>query len=479
MGQKNERARQPKVARTQRAPLRRPWLGCAHWRGRRGGRGGMLAALAAALSILSGCGGDEPPAPDTSNEDVTQDFTTFDVEWRDDAVIIDDMASVQSSLVSADHELGRFVFTPELSGLARLQIGSAVLIGGVGIFRVLARASTDEGEQLDVEPALLTDVIENGSIAWRRSFITSPDDAKIGLGLNEDEDEAETIRQLQQPLGAYQNGKLEHTGTIAGFDTTFRLERNSGALDFALTAKNTGGAVGNAAISGTVRGLTNETNIEIDAQTLTLFTVRFLNVEGEIKIEAGGVELGLFDRKIQIPARLSLPVTVYGIPFRIDLGAGLEWASTLTANTSAIFDGAVKFKGGVGARIQDGEVDYLATFDTSEVTLGKREHVGTVTAGMGILLNFPEIGFGIGYPRAIDASASFKFKSEVLSNFALRYESAGPVPVITGNCMTSRANFGATVVGKVSAIGITVAEEEVALFSKLGQEQKSGNACED
>ena len=38
----------------------------------------------------------------------------------------------------------------------------------------------------------------------------------------------------------------------------------------------------------------------------------------------------------------------------------------------------------------------------------------------------------------------FGFKTEVISNFALTYGAAGPAPVITGNCMTSRTNFGAT-----------------------------------
>ena len=45
--------------------------------------------------------------------------------------------------------------------------------------------------------------------------------------------------------------------------------------------------------------------------------------------------------------------------------------------------------------------------------------------------------------------------------------------------MTSKVNFGATLVGKVSAIGVTLAEREVALFSKLGNEEKTGNACDN
>lgn len=54
-----------------------------------------------------------------------------------------------------------------------------------------------------------------------------------------------------------------------------------------------------------------------------------------------------------------------------------------------------------------------------------------------------------------------------------------PSAMITGNCMTSKVDFGATLVGKVTAIGITLAEEEVPLFSKLGQDVKRGDACQN
>lgn len=451
-------------------------------------RDGMgLVLLSAALLAAPGCGGEGepvPPAPPegetpgTPNEDASLDYTMADVEWRMDAVILDDLADVQRNVVAADHEAGRFIFAPALTGIDELQVGSVALIGGIGIFRILARSSTDQGEQVDVEPALLTDVIENGTIAWRRSFVTSPDDAKIGLGI--DEDESETIRQLRQPLGAYENGKLDYSGKIAGFDTTFKLERKAVGHEFSMSAKfEAGRATASAAAKGTLRGLTMETNIEVIAGTLTTFTVRFLNVEGEISIEAGGVELGVIEQKIQIPARLSLPVIAASIPFRIDLGGSMEWSSTLSVSTSAIFKGTTKFKGGVGAHVQEGNVTYLATFESSEVALGEREHVGTTTAGLGVLLNFPEIGFGIGYPKGLDATAAWKFKSEVVSNLSLRYGQAGAVPVIVGNCMTSKVNFGATLVGKVSAIGVTLAEREVALFSKLGNEEKTGNACDN
>lgn len=216
----------------------------------------------------------------------------------------------------------------------------------------------------------------------------------------------------------------------------------------------------------------------ISARKLSEFSIKFLNLEGEVEIEAGAVELGILDTKVEIPARMSLPFVIGGIPFRIDAGGSIEWTSTLQANCSAIFKGSTKFRGGVGARLEEAGVVPLATFENAEAVMGKREHVGTVEAGLGLVMSFPEFGIGVGVPKLAGADALFRFKSEAISNFSLAYGPAGPVPVITGNCMSSKTNFGATLSGKLQMLGLTLAEREVALYSKFGTEHRSGNACE-
>jgi hypothetical protein len=440
-----------------------------------------VAILSLLLMTMSGCGSDaaNPQSEEPSaTEDPSRDFTTFDVTWRDDAVVLDELSEVQRSLRRADYEKGELVFSADYAGLDQLEMGRFALLGGIGIFQVVGREDVEDGVLVTVEPGVLTDVIEDGTIAWRRSFVSAADDTKLGLGI--DEDETENIRSLKEPLGSYDQGKLEYSGNIAGFDTTFELERTGNVLSFEATSKqdSKGNSIANAAVKGTLRGLTSETNIIISARTLSDFTVKFLNVDGEVEIEAGAVELGILDTKVQIPARLSLPIVIGGIPFRVDLGGSLEWASTLQATCSAIFKGRTKFRGGVGARMEGGSVTPLATFDSAETVMGMREHVGTVEAGLSLVMSFPEFGIGVGMPKIASADALFRFKSEVISNFSLAYSAAGSVPVISGNCMTSRANFGATLNGKVAMLGLTLAEKETALFSELGRQQRTGNACD-
>ena len=453
--------------------------------GKRGTRcfaGFCGAVLSLLLLATSACGSDGANGETGSagvTEDPSRDFTTFDVTWRDDAVVLSTLSEVQRTLVRADYEAGEFVFSDDFAGLEQLEIGRSALIGGVGIFRIVGREDVEGGVLVTVEPGVLTDVIEEGTIAWRRSFVSAAYDERLGLGIGEDE--ADSIRTLREPLGSYQGGRLEYKGNIAGFETTFKLEPVENGLDFVATSKQdaAGNSIANAVVKGKLRGLTNETSIVISARTLSTFAVKFLDVDGEVEIEAGAVELGILDTKVEIPARLSLPFIIGGIPFRVDLGGSLEWASTLQTTCSAIFRGRATFKGGVGARLEDGEVTPLATFDRAEVEIGKREHVGTIDAGLGFVMSFPELGVGLGTPKKVAAAeALFRFKSEAISNFALEYGTAGPAPVITGNCMTSRTNFGATLSGELSMLGLTLAAREVALFSKFGQEQRSGNACD-
>ena len=85
-----------------------------------------------------------------------------------------------------------------------------------------------------------------------------------------------------------------------------------------------------------------------------------------------------------------------------------------------------------------------------------------------------------GVPNALDASAQMKFATEIISNISFEYEAAGNYPVITGNCLESRTNFGAFYGGELSFLGFDVPViEEKQLFGKLGTLSRSGKACKD
>ena len=230
-------------------------------------------------------------------------------------------------------------------------------------------------------------------------------------------------------------------------------------------------------MTATVHGMTNETEIAFEAGAFHHYDVRFIDADGEVEIEAGAVEVK-GEEKIQIPARMAFPILVGPIPFNLELGASLELSSTLVANTSAIFKARTRFKGTAGARVEGSNVQYFGSFETADLTLEHSEQVGTVTAGLGYLLNFPEVSVGVGVPKVSTASAFLRFKSEVVSNLFVKYDTAGPFPVITGNCLETGVNFGATYGGKITFLGKDLPESEHPLFGKVGDKKRSGTACD-
>lgn len=460
--------------------------------GRCFGRGHVSAGLVALA--LVGCGGDkgaETPGAggaETSPEAETpdEDFTHVQVEYRTDAVVLEDVGAVQASLVRADYGAGELVFDPTFSGLDQLEVGSSALIGGVGVFHVLSRETVDDGELVHVEAAPLTDVIENAEISWRRSFVSTY--APTGVGLGVDADETGNIQKLQQGLGSFKDGKLNFSGEVGPFATSFNLKPGTDGLDFDLSAKATsdfatgglqsfgGNAIINAALSGTLHTFTHAAKVSIEKEGLKRYDFT-AKVAGDVAVEAGVVEVG-GNAKIKIPARLALPIMVGAIPFRIELGSSLEVSTSLVAQSSAIVKGKSHFEGWAGATMIGTNITYQGNLDTSDLVLDKAENVATVQSGASFVLNFPEITVGVGVPNALDASASVKFSTEVISNISFEYEAAGNYPVITGNCLESRTNFGAFYGGKLSFLGFDIPViDDTQIFGKLGTLSRTGKAC--
>ncbi len=442
---------------------------------------GMIGLLLLGMAML-GCddrGGGDSSTDGGDNAPVTlpEEFTTFEVVWKDQVVVQDDLAAVQGALVSMDYDTGVLVLDSGYPGLDALQADTVAVIAGVGVFRITGRETVADGEALTLTPAPLTDAIEEGDIGWRRNF-AGLDEGSLGLGM--EEAPADAIRQIRSPLtGSYADGELSASGKVGDFDTNFTLKDTGDDMKMTMGVSytGTGNTIANLSANGVLRGFSNETTITITGGSVTDFTLLVDHIDGEVHVEAGGVELGSGDIPIQIPARISIPVVLGGIPFHVDIGGSLELSTTLQANCSAIMKGYATFSGSMGIQVQNGEIRSIGSLESPGLHFEHAEHVGTITAGLDILLNFPQATVGVGLSGLASAEAYLKFSTEVISNMEIFYESAGLVPVISGNCVTSRVNFGAFYGGKAEFLGFTLAESETPLFGEIGESQQSGEMC--
>lgn len=452
-----------------------------------------LGLLLGAAWLLPGCGdggggggGDAPAA--VAAETPEDDFTRADLEYKPGVAVLDDVSAVQAALLRADYTAGELVFASDFEGLASLTLGEAAVIGGVGVFRIIATESVADGELVRVEAAPLTAVLQNADIAWRRSFVSTYTASGVGLGIAADE--TENVQKLQQPLGSYEDGKLSFEGSLGPFATTFNLEPGENGLDFAFSAKATTGfsegdltaygvdAIANASLSGTLRTFTNNVELKIVEGEVVGYDASF-QTSGSVAVKAGMVELA-GDTTIKIPARLALPVWIGPIPFHVELGSSLEMSSTLRASCTTMVEGHTEFSANAAVILRGTDVSYQGNIESSDLVFEKASHVAVLDSGMSMLLNFPELSVGVGVPNALDASAHLRFRTEVISNISLKLEAAGPYPVITGNCVESHTSFGASYGGALTFLGFEIPIiKETQIFGKVGAVSRSGTACDE
>ena len=429
-------------------------------------------------TALFGCE-EREETPAGFDEDTASDFENFEVEWVEDAIILDDPTAIQDALVSMDYETGELVLSPSFEGFDQLKPEKVALIGGIGIFNIVGRETVDEGEKLILEPATLTDVIENGIIEWRRDFLAAPFSEKLGLGI--DENESDTIKQMSYPLsGSYEGDTLKFEGDISGFATTFTLEKADDAYAMKLKAERSGtdAIAANVVIEGEIQGLTNETHIEIQGRSVTDFTMRIENLKGELNLAAGAVELGKGEATLAVPARISVPIVLGGIPFRIDLGGSLEIQSSITNQTSAILHATTAFEGACGFAYNGKGFRVINEIKSTKVERGEVQHMGAVTSGLGVLLNFPEVGIGVGVPKLTEGRVFVRLKSEILSNMSYYYDIVGPTIVPDGACVETGVNFGVYYGGSLSFAGLADFETEQPIYTFIGENSYMGDACD-
>ena len=437
---------------------------------------GLLFTL---IAFCIACGDQDDAAPQGGSEDISEDYTVFDVDWRDDALILDEIAPVLEALVEMNYESGELVLSSSYEHLSELEVGTAALIGGIGVFRILDRETTPDGERLYLEDAPLTEIIENGTIEWRRSFVTTDDADKVGLGI--DEDEATSIGRLQQALtGSYKDGVLKASDNIAGFDTKLRIAHEESGLKMSLSAKaEAGESSAYMGFSGTLRGLTNETKITIENRSITNFKILVEDVEGEVSIEGQGVSTGTIENSIRIPARLSLPIVLGGIPFHLDISGSLEVRSTLGATSSTTIKASSSFKGSAGVRVKGSEVTRLGKFDSPGLQIESSKHKSNITAGYGTIIDFPKVSIGVGAAKLASADVYIAFKVEAISNIDITYEGTALLPYAAGSCLRASVNFGAFYGGNASFLGFSVWDQERPIYVNEGKDYTTGDMCEE
>ncbi len=437
---------------------------------------GRVLAMAG-LAALGACGSsDAGPGPNLA---ALPDQTTFQVTWNPATKVLAE-ADAKGKLVGTDPKAGTYTFQPDATAVAALQAGDVAVLSGVALVRVVSVDSTGGPVVLTATRAALTDAIDTGTVAWDVGFDFARPDRFLNVDIG---DGTYTGALTRDPVGRVTSaltGAISYSGTLGGYDVSLKVSPDAvDGADIAFTASRKGAGNSTFALkgTGTLRGFRVTGGVDLELGTLKELNFATTDLEGDLTIEFGGVELGTGDDAFAVPAKLILPFPLGPIPAYATLGGVLEISSTLVAQTTAIAKAHIQFKGSIGVQSDGKSFTPVGSLDSSSLDFESGQSVATIDAGLGVLFHFPRVEVGLGVPgTGIDIYATAK--NEVVANTTVKFEAAGPYPVITGTCMEVDVNLGAYVGGEMKIFGIKLAAKETPIFTKLMPPHFEGKSCQ-
>lgn len=432
-------------------------------------RASTFVVLAFALAA-GGCGGDdaERGGGPTDGAPGAPDRTTWEATFKDDATVVEGDAIAK--LKNRDATDGVYRFEASVGDvIAKLPVGRAVVLTGVDVVRVKSVVTEGDEIVLATEPAALPDVVQEGKATWDVAVdVAAPPPAPAAKPAG--------LQILAAPASAPVS-KLSYSGPVGMFDVKGDYALTPDSLGFkGLVSFKDGNAIFKAAIEGTVKRFRHSGEVVIHNGKLEGFYFEVKELDVVLDMDLGGVALGKGNEAFTIPVEIVVPQAIGPIPTFFSVGAKLEVNPSLGATSSSRGNAHFVVKGSAGVQWTPAAgFMKLGSLEGSDVQFTNYEGVSTLDCGLGVLAQFPVVKFGVGINPA-GATVYLTHKTEVVTNMTMRYEAAGPFPVITGNCFEANLNLGTYVGGQARLAGLSVGKE-IPVWTKVRPLVKDGDAC--
>ncbi len=404
-----------------------------------------LLALFILVSFMAvGCGDDDPVGPNPQSD---EEFTKFDVEWKDDVSYFD--STQMSSLLQVDSAEFRYHFDANNQQAAALKQGDVLVIHGTALRKVTSTSTANGRVVVETEDAFLTDAIQSGEVAWNRDF---------------DFEDAETpsliIDGSEVPVQkvVHPNGGFTYKTKFGNYG--YEISMDFAGDDATVTCKITeqaGLGIGTEfKLEGTMKKMRSTSDIQFAGGDITNVDYSNRNLRGELTASMK-IKQQTADYGFKVPVvLLKYPFLVGPIP--VVLNVRLEWAVSAGIPLGGEASVAAKFS-------FDSETGF--SYDGTELKAKGQIgswNVSTEEANTGAVgATFAE--FAIGFPQ-IEVDVFFKtFVPYARTTFLLRgdYSLSG----LGGqSCQTAKATFAGIVGAKLSALGlISFGERQFQLWA--------------
>lgn len=381
--------------------------------------GAFVACLLAMTHAACGGDGDSAPGGGSLAEASSQ---LFQMESQSGDARLTEEGRILSPDVTDPAYLGRdggIIRYRTVDAISDLEEGMVVSLGNQGLRRIDAIQSSGGEIVLETSPATLDQLIEDGTIDWsgRVTWRQMPAEAsllpRISLGGS------------RMSVAQATSTEVKYEGTIQGYKVTFELKAAGTRLDVKISGEKAR-AIGKASFTaeGWISDFTVSGGVSYESRTLEEYETSVDELAGELEVKFAAIDAGQTETKFVVPAKISVPFLIYGIPADIGIGASITLKPQFHAHGSSQASFKAEYASSTGLRFADGGWTFQGGLVRKSLSItDETVSASPLVIGMGLQIDFPLIELRIARGVAV---LSLVNKTNIHSFYDPALNHAGP-----------------------------------------------------
>ncbi len=383
----------------------------------------------------------------------------YNVIYQDGVTVVSKNDTMRY-LISIDRD-GNYLFDSSAGQIARLRIGSVVLLSGLALRTVVDVQKTANGYLLKTDPAMITDAIKNGRLEGTYKIDFSRMQARRSSSVQE------WLPSRFSPFGTVYASGPQTTLGVADFDVDFsgynyhvKFTPGNDRIDVRATIKF-GGSQGKLAYEGVgyLGNFVSTIRMQIKDGTLTNLNFTNSNLTGQVELKwyavaTDDMKAGSVAKITSWPAELvksvllskaayHVPIVVGAVPFDLKISLGFSFIPAFTSKNSVV-EGSklIKYSGSGGFNFSNGKTSPSGSLNVeSNVAQHDARVLAEGPVGFTAATEAPRLELTLGWPPVTALVAGYL--NFVASYGIVTNGIATPVPCQT-NIMAFSVTAGST-----------------------------------
>lgn len=310
----------------------------------------IVTVLLFLSSILLSCSSSSTgPSGEDQNSNVSINEPGLSAELGDETEFIDD-STVQSAMIHADNESGRYTFDQDaLTDVGiELKAGEILLISKTALGRITS-VSEDNGEvKVETEFASINEAFENADIGWDQTFEFTDEVLENSVMVYKGKEFSP--KDDDAACAGFQDGCVGWNFEIGEYNLKGRVVgQGQNAEVIVIMSKQVGGENVAFRAETTIESIKNNANIQIRDHETKQFDFSNPNMQGVVKLSLGAAGGGRTDDIGFGPhTMIRFPYVVGPIPIVIAVKVRTVAKLDVQSNASATAEATIRYGGRAG-----------------------------------------------------------------------------------------------------------------------------------